>query len=110
MLLECSLHKVQHLKGGYMPIINRSDLKYDYSWSTKPSDHPRKTTTETDSQSRVFRSNDGDEILSFINTYAESHNIDSKQKALEVEEKIRGQLNKGEMTRGEIQAWLQNNI
>lgn len=93
-----------------MPIINRSDLKFDYSWSTKPSDHPRKTVTETDSQSRVFRSKDGDEILSFINDFAESHNIESKEEALEIEQKIRGQLDKGEMTRSEIKAWLEENM
>lgn len=92
-----------------MPVINRNDLKYDYSWSTKPSDHPRSGVTETDSQSRVFQSDQGDEVLSLLNDYAEKHNIESKEKALILEMKIREEMDQKEMTRREVIVWLEKN-
>lgn len=92
-----------------MPVINRNDLKYDYTWSTSPSSNPRTGVTETDSQSSVFKSDHGDEVLSLINEYAEKHQIESRAEAIKLEKRIKEEIGQKEMTRSEVMDWLQNN-
>jgi len=89
-----------------MPVINRNDLKYKYSWSSTPSSHPRTGTTETESKSSVFKSTHGDEVLSLINEYAEAHKIKSKEDALKIEKRIREELKDKEMSRKGVKDWL----
>lgn len=89
-----------------MALIQKSDLKYDYNWSTNPASKSRNFTTESETKSKLFSSNDGKEILSFINEYAESNNIVTKEEAIRIESLLREKLRDERMTRGEIKAWL----
>lgn len=92
-----------------MPVINRNDLKYDYTWSSSPSSNPRTGVTETESQSSVFKSNHGDDVLSLINEYADKHQIESKKEAIKLEKRIKEEMEQKEMTRSEVMDWLQSN-
>lgn len=90
-----------------MPILDRSDLKYDYSWKTEPAQKPRvETTTDTETESKLFRQKDGDEVLDFINEYSEENEIVNKKDALKIERLIRGELKNEDMTRREVRLWL----
>lgn len=69
-----------------MSLIDKSDLKYDYTWSSKPAANPRSDTiTQSDTQSRVFNREDGEGVLSMINEYAKDHEIEDKEEALRIE-------------------------
>lgn len=89
-----------------MALIEKSDLKYDYDWSSKPSGKSRTLTTEGRGKTELFRANSGEDVLSFINKYAEENNIQTAEEATEIEMMIRDRLNENEMTKGEIKAWL----
>lgn len=93
-----------------MPILNRNDLKYNYTWSSTPSSHPRTGFTETESKSSVFNSDHGDEVLNLINEYAEEHKIESKEEALRLEKRIREELDQKELKRSEVMDWLNKNV
>lgn len=90
-----------------MPLINRNDLKYDYAWTTEPASKPRsspKTTEKTDSQ--IFRGEEGDEVLSFINDYTRREKISDKKEALKIEKLLRDEMKNKDMTRREVRLWL----
>ena len=90
-----------------MPLINRSDLKYDYTWKTEPASKPRSSTNaKGESESQVFRGNEGDHVLSFINDYTEKEKITDKQEALEIERLLRDEMRKKEMTHRDVRIWL----
>lgn len=89
-----------------MSLIQKSDLKYDYDWSSKPATKPRRTTTESESRSEMFSSNEGEEILSFINEYAEMNDIADKEEAFRIERLLQEKLQEENMTRDEAREWL----
>lgn len=94
-----------------MPLIDRSDLKYDYNWETGPANVPRtETTAETETDSKLFRSEEGDEVLDFINEYSEDNEILDKDDALEIERLLRVELKNKDMTRKEVRHWLKNHL
>lgn len=94
-----------------MPLIDRSDLKYDYSWKTEPAGKPRSSvTTEGETKSDVFRSEDGDQVLSFINDYTDREGITDKKHAMRIEKLLREELKNREMTRKEARLWLNKNL
>lgn len=94
-----------------MPLIDRSDLKYDYTWSTEPAQAPRnETTAEKETESKLFRRKDGDEVLEFINDYSDKYGIETKEDALEIERLLRDELKERDMTRREVQLWLHDHI
>lgn len=90
-----------------MPLIDRSDLQYDYSWSSYPGDSPR---SESTSKSSLFRRDEGSDVLAIINEYADENDIKNKEEALRIEKLIREKLNKEDMTRREVKVWLENNV
>lgn len=91
-----------------MPIIDRSDLKYDYVWDIEPAQKPRRTTrTEGETESRLFRRDEGDEVLDFINEFSNKQGFESKDEALEVERLLRDEMKNKDMTRKEVRMWLQ---
>ncbi len=90
-----------------MPLINRKDLKYSYNWSTKPANKPRTETTSTSGTlSGVFRGEKGESVLSFINDYAESHDIDDKEQAIKIEKMLQEKLKDKQMTVDDVREWL----
>lgn len=90
-----------------MPLIDRSDLKYDYTWKTEPANKPRSSATAQDeTESEVFRREEGDQVLSFINDYTKREGINEKQEALEIERILRDELKNKDMTRREVRLWL----
>lgn len=90
-----------------MPVLDRDDLKYDYTWSTEPAQTPRRSTkTEGETESRLFRRKEGDEVLSFINDFSRNEGIEDKQEALEIERLLRDELKNRDMTRKEVRLWL----
>jgi hypothetical protein len=89
-----------------MALIEKSDLKYDYDWSSKPAGKSRTLTTEGRGKTELFRANSGEDVLSFINEYAEDNNIETAEEATEIEVMMRDRLNETEMTKGEMKAWL----
>lgn len=94
-----------------MSIIDRSDLKYDYIWDTEPAQKPRRTTrTEGETESRLFRRDEGDEVLDFINKYSDKQGFETKEEALEVERLLRDEMKNKDMTRKEVRLWLQEHM
>lgn len=94
-----------------MPLIDRTDLQYDYSWSSKPGNNPRNNPAASGStKSSLFRRDEGDEVLSLINDYAKEHDIVDRQEALRIESVLREKLEDKEMTREEVRAWLNQNL
>jgi hypothetical protein len=65
-------------------------LKYDYCWKTEPARKPRvDTTTDTETETKLFRHEDGDEVFDFINTYSEENEILNKVDAFKIERLLR---------------------
>lgn len=94
-----------------MPLIDRSDLKYDYVWDTEPAKKPRRSTrTEGETESRLFRRDEGDEVLDFINEFSRNQGYESKEEALEVERLLRDEMKNKDMTRKEVRLWLQDHM
>ncbi|MEX0904190.1 MAG: hypothetical protein WD604_00380 [Balneolaceae bacterium] len=90
-----------------MPLIDRSDLQFDYTWSSKPGNNPRNNPqTGGDTKSSLFRRNEGDEVLSLINEYAKDHEITNKREALRIEGLLREKLGEEDMTREEVKVWM----
>ncbi|PWN05871.1 hypothetical protein [Rhodohalobacter mucosus] len=91
-----------------MPLLDRSDLKYDYIWSTEPAKKPRSSaTTENVSRPEVLRSDEGDKVLTFLNGYAESRDISDKEEARNLEPLLQDKLKEeGEMTEPDAEKWL----
>jgi len=90
-----------------MSLIKRNDLKYDYTWSSKPASAPRSDMkTETGSRSNMFSAQQGEGVLAFINDYAKKHGITDKQEALRIERLLKDELKDRRMTREEVTLWL----
>lgn len=89
-----------------MSIIKKSDLKYDYNWSTSPASKSRTFTTESRGRSEMFDPNEGENVLSFINEYADMYDIVSKEEALRIEQLLNEKLEEENMTRDEAREWL----
>lgn len=95
-----------------MSLLDRSDLKYDYIWSPKPGKAPRTSaSTQNDSNPNVFRPGEGDQVLTFLNEYAESHNILEKEEARNLEPMIRKRIDKDDgVTKAELEIWLDKQL
>ncbi len=91
-----------------MPLLDRSDLKYDYDWSLEAGKEPRtEATTQKQSNPNVFRPNEGNKVLDFINEYAESRNISEKEEAQNLEPLLQKRLEKDDgITQEELEEWL----
>lgn len=90
-----------------MPLIDRSDLQYDYTWSSKPGESPRSGST---SKSSIFRRNEGNDVLAIINDYVDENDIKNKEEALRIERLIREKLAEEDMTKTEVRVWLEKNV
>lgn len=94
-----------------MPLLDRSDLKYDYTWSTEPAKAPRSDMrSERETESKLFRREDGEEVLQFINDFSEQYGIETKEDALEIERVLRDELANEDMTQRDVQLWLHDHM
>lgn len=84
-----------------MALIKKGDLKHDYSWpSESPGDNPK------DADSNLFDRENGKEVLSVINEYADRRNITDKQKALKIETELHNNLSEDITTQRGVMDWL----
>lgn len=89
-----------------MPLINRNDLRYDYTWSSAPGNNPVTDPGAGEKPKSMFRRNEGDEVLALINEYVEKNKIENKDEALEVEKLLREKLGNEDKTREEVKVWI----
>ncbi len=86
-----------------MGLIERTDLKMDYNWSSKPGISP---VDKDDIGSEVFDTEKGDDVLNLLNDYAEKRSITDKEKILDAEAMLHEKLPKDLNTKDEIMDWL----
>lgn len=84
-----------------MALIKKGDLKHDYSW---PSESPGDSPKEADSN--LFDRENGKEVLSVINEYADRRNITDKKEALKIETELHNNLSKDITTQRGAMDWL----
>lgn len=91
-----------------MSLLDRSDLKYEYIWSTEPAIKPRSDArTGNESKLNIFRPDEGDKVLSFLNEYAQSREISEKEEAKQLETLLHDKLGKeGKLTKEQANKWL----
>lgn len=82
------------------------NMSYIYRWTTYNNDDP-KVTGKPDST--LLNRNEGYEILSFINNYADRNNL-STSDCKEIEELIKTKVPKDIHSREKISNWLDKNF
>ncbi|MDR9419562.1 hypothetical protein [Gracilimonas sp.] len=86
-----------------MGLIEKNDLQLDYNWSTTPGETP----IDRDEIGGVsFDSQNGQDVLSLLNDYAEKNDLDRKEDVLEAEDLIRNDLPKDLNTDEDVMDWL----
>jgi hypothetical protein len=89
-----------------MPLINKSDLKFSYSWTAIPGDNP-KVTGEPDSTR--FSRNEGYEVLYLINKLAELWKFKKLASAHKMEKMINEGLPSKIQTQKDVKDWIKDN-
>ena len=89
-----------------MPLINKSDLKYSYSWTAIPGDNP-KVTGEPDSSR--FSRHEGYEVLYLINKLAELWKLKNLASAHKMERMINESLPSNIQTQKGVKDWIKAN-
>lgn len=87
-----------------MTLIEKKDLQYDYSWN-KPGNNPKSGEKP---ESTVFDREEGSDVLSVINRYADEHDITDKSRALKMESRIRTEMHDDIGTHKEVYQWLKS--
>ncbi|MDZ7691867.1 MAG: hypothetical protein U5K69_12190 [Balneolaceae bacterium] len=86
-----------------MALIEKGDLKYDYSWTSNLGKNPK---FEGKPDSNLFDREEGHEVLYLINEYAKENNIDDKETAREIENQLRKNLDKNLTTQRSVFEWI----
>ena len=86
-----------------MGLINKNDLKLEYSWTTRASDNP---IDHDNLGSKVFDRRNGNDVLRIINNYSEKRNVRDKDALLRAEPLIREKMPKDIRTEDDIMNWL----
>ncbi|WP_445370022.1 hypothetical protein ACH518_00870 (plasmid) [Methylomonas sp. HW2-6] len=89
-----------------MPLINKSELNYRYSWTAIPGDNP-KVTGEPDSTR--FSRNEGYEVLYLINKLAEIWGFKKLASAHKMEKMIKNELPSDIQTQKGVKDWIKAN-
>lgn len=89
-----------------MPLMQKSDLAFSYSWSAIPPDNPR-VTGEPDST--LFNRNEGYEVLYLINKLAQAWDWKQKASGLKLERLLRNHLPSDVRSQANVRAWVQAN-
>ena len=89
-----------------MALIGKSDLKYEYSWTTIPGDDP-KITGEPDSTR--FSRNEGYEVIYLINKLSKLWEVKKKSSGHKMEEMINENLPSGIQSQEGVKNWIKEN-
>lgn len=89
-----------------MALINKSDLKYKYSWTAIGDDDPKKTGKP---DSTLLNRSEGYEVLPFINKFVEKHSFKNKDSALKTEKMIKEFLPSDVRSHKNVTSWLEDN-
>lgn len=89
-----------------MPLLQKSDLQYEYSWSVVAPDDP-KITGKPDST--FLNRSEGYEVLAFINSFAVRNNWKQKASGLKTERLIRKHLPGDTRSHSNVKKWLVDN-
>lgn len=90
-----------------MPLLEKNDLNFEYSWTAIPGDDPR-MTGEPDST--LLNRHEGYEVLPFINRFAKAKCWRYKSSGLKVERLIHEQLPSNIRSHKNVWQWLLDNV
>lgn len=89
-----------------MPLLQRSDLKFEYSWTAITPDDP-KVTGKPDST--LLNRGEGYEVLAFINSFSAANNLKQKASGLKIERLIHKNLPGNIRSHANVKKWLVDN-
>lgn len=89
-----------------MSLLQRSDMKFEYSWTEISPDSP-KITGKPDST--LLNRNEGYEVLAFINRFADDKKLNQKESGLKVERLINKHLPSIIQRHANVSKWLSEN-
>lgn len=89
-----------------MGLINKNDLKYNYSWTAIDGDNPK---IKGKPDSTLFNRNEGYEVLYLINKLAEIWNWKKKASCLKLEKMIKEYLPSNYRSQENVKKWLAEN-
>ncbi len=89
-----------------MSLLQKSDLKFEYSWTAIPPDDPRVTGKP---DSTLLNRGEGYEVLAFINGFAATNDWKQKVSGLKVERMIKKYLPGDTRSHANVRKWLVDN-
>lgn len=89
-----------------MAFYDKSDLKYDYNWSVYDENNPQ---INVNPDSDMFNTEDGNEVLYFINSFAEKHQYVNKITGIIIERLLKDHLPTEIRSYKSVGEWLENN-
>lgn len=89
-----------------MPLLQKLDLAYEYSWTVINGDNPRVTGKP---DSTLLNRSEGYEVLPFINRFADKHKFKEKSLGLKTEWLIKEHLPSNLRSHAHVEKWLEDN-
>jgi hypothetical protein len=89
-----------------MPLLQKSDLQFEYSWTAIPPDDPRVTGKP---DSTLLNRGEGYEVLAFINSFAVTNDWKQKASGLKTERLIKKHLPSDTRSHANVRKWLVDN-
>lgn len=86
-----------------MSLLERSDLKFKYSWTTIHGDNPKITGIP---DSTLLNRGEGYEVLAFINRFSVTNKFQHKKSGLKVERLIKENLPSNMRSHAHVRQWL----
>jgi hypothetical protein len=86
-----------------MALLQKSDLKFEYSWTAIDPDNP-KVTGKPDST--LLNRGEGYEVLAFINNFAVTHSFKQKASGVKIELLIKKHLPGDIRSHANVSKWL----
>ena len=83
--------------------IKKSDLSYEYFWTTYEDDDPKVTGIP---DSTLLNRNEGYEVLHFINNYMREHNLSTVADGKTIEKLLRNDVPKDIHSHSNISKWI----
>ena len=89
-----------------MPLLQKSDLVFEYAWKAIPPDDPRVTGKP---DSTLLNRGEGYEVLAFINSFASTNDWKQKASGLKAERLIKNNLPGDTRSHANVRKWLVDN-
>jgi len=89
-----------------MALLNKSDLKYTYSWTAIGGDDPKITGTP---DSTLFNRREGYEVLYMINKFAVDHKLKNKPTGHKIEKMVNDHLPSNIRSQDNVVTWIVDN-